>query len=227
MDGEATWASNLSTMQEITEALRLPSPAPRPQPIAFEGDVLWIGSWETNRLYGLDPQKWTVREETPAPGKPYGMTVLGDEIYVVVGLDDDDRYIFRFVPGHAFHDEAKIECPDRTGSHLAFDGDTLFLSQLANRRILALDGAGSELRSIALDRKPCGMTVVDGCFFLLTGDAEMDEIRLTKVDARGSTPIATDLAAVPFDARGLAYDGTRFWTNHRDNNEIVAFTVSP
>ncbi len=213
-------------MHKISESLRLPSPAPRAQPIAFQGDTLWIGSWDTHRLYGLDPHTWTVREEAPGPAKPYGMTVVGDELRVVLGLEDDDRYIVRFVPGHGFRDEGKIECPDRTGSQLAFDGDTLFLSQLADRRILALDGGGNELHTIPLERKPCGMTIVEGCFFLLTGDDEMDEIRLTKVDARGKRPVATDLAMVPFDARGLAYDGTRFWTNHRDSNEIVAFSAS-
>ena len=33
----------------------------------------------------------------------------------------------------------------------------------------------------------------------------------------------TDLARIPFAARALAYDGARFWTNHREANEIVAF----
>ena len=43
------------------------------------------------------------------------------------------------------------------------------------------------------------------------------------VDAHVETPEVAVLASVPFDARGLTYDGTRFWTSHRDNNEIVAF----
>ena len=32
-----------------------------------------------------------------------------------------------------------------------------------------------------------------------------------------------ELARVPFAARALAYDGSRFWTNHREANQIVAF----
>ena len=47
--------------------------------------------------------------------------------------------------------------------------------------------------------------------------------RLTRIDARGSSPVATDLAIVPFPGRALAFDGERFWTNHRDADQIVAF----
>lgn len=212
-------------MQEISELLRLPSPAPKPQPIAFDGDAIWIGAWGTQRLYAIDPQKWTVREEAPAPGRPFGMTVIGDELRVLLAIDDDDRYIYRFVPGHGFKTDGRIACPDLTGSHIAYDGDTLFLSQNANKRILAIDGSGTVLREIPLTRRPLGMTIVDGCFHLLLGDDENDDVRLTKLDARGENPVASELASVPFDARGLAYDGARFWTNHRDDNEIVAFSI--
>ena len=219
-----TYFSTEIHVKSIEEFLRLPSPAPRPQPLSSDGEVLWMGAWETQRLYAIDSAKWTVKDEAAAPGRMYGMTVTGDELRVVIGVDDDDRYIYRFIPGHGFKSE-RIACPDLTGSHLAFDGDTLFLSQLGNRRILALDGAGVVVREIPLDRKPCGMTIVDGCFYLLTGDDEMDNIELTKVDARGEQPVVTAVASVPFDARGLTHDGSRFWTSHRDNNEIVAFTA--
>lgn len=212
-------------MQEITELLRLPSPAPKPQPIAFDGDAIWIGAWGTQRLYAIDPQKWTVREEAPAPGRPFGMTVIGDELRVLLAIDDDDRYIYRFVPGHGFKTDGRIPCPELTGSHIAYDGDTLFLSQNANKRILAIDATGTVLREIPLTRRPLGMTIVEGCFHLLLGDEENENLKLTKIDARGENPVTTELAAVPFDARGLAYDGTRFWTNHRDQNEIVAFSI--
>lgn len=214
----------MNTLEHVEEVLRLPSPAPRVQPIAFDGERIWLGSWDTERLYEVDPDTWTLVDECEAPGKMYGAAVIGDELRFVVGRDNDDRYIYRFIPGHGFKNDA-LACPDFTGSQLAFDGDTLFLSQLGNKRILALDAQGAIVREIPLSRKPCGMTIVEGCFFLLTGDDDMDEIRLTKVDARGDAPIETDLAAVPFDARSLAYDGRRFWTCFRDGNEVVAFTA--
>ena len=72
-------------MKNVEEVLRLPSPAPRPQALAFDGEHLWMGSLETERLYAIDPRAWTVREEAEAPGKPYGATVVGDELRVLCG----------------------------------------------------------------------------------------------------------------------------------------------
>jgi len=217
----------MHTTNAITEFLRLPSPAPLPLGLAADGDTLWMASRETHRLYEIDRAKWTVRQESAAaPGGPFGLAMVGDELRVVVGIGekDFDRYIYRFVPGHGFKDD-RIACPDLTGAHVAFDGDTLFLSQASNRRILALDAQGAIVREIPLDRTPVGMAIADGCFYLITGDEEFENLEFWKVDARGENPAITVLATIPFDARGLTYDGTRFWTSHRDNNEIVAFSV--
>lgn len=213
-------------MKEITEERRLPSPAPKPLGLACDGPTLWMASRETHRLYAIDAATWTVRDEAQAPGGPFGMTVVGDEVRVVIGHDekDFDRYIYRFVPGHGFKND-RIACPDLTGSHLGFDGDVLFLSQASYRKILALDAQGSVTREIPLERVPLGMTIVDGRFHLLTSDDEFENMQLTIVDARGETPAVEAAASIPFDARGLAFDGTRFWASDRDNNEIVAFTL--
>ena len=213
-------------MTAINEALRLPAPGPEPLGLAFDGATLWIGSREAHRLYAVDPATWAVREEVVAPGAPFGIAVLGDELRVVLGFaeDDQDRYIYRFVSGHGFKND-RIECPDLSGAHLAFDGDTLFLSQAHNRRILALDGQGAVIREIPLDRAPIGMTIVNGAFHLVTGDKGLQHMELTRVDARGETPRVTTLASIPFTARGLAFDGSRFWTCDRGANEIVALTV--
>jgi hypothetical protein len=214
----------VETTHAIKELLRLPSPAPLPLGLASDGDTLWMASRETHRLYAIDTKKWTVGEEAQAPGGPFGMAMVGDELRVVLGFGekDYDRYIYRFIAGHGFKND-RIACPDLTGSHLAFDGDTLFLSQAAYRKILALDGQGDVIREVGLERKPVGMTIADGCFYLITGDEEFENLELWRVDAHNETPQVTVLASVPFDARGLTYDGTRFWTSHRDNNEIVCF----
>jgi len=214
----------MQTANAINELRRLPSPAPLPLGLAFSGDTLWMASRETHRLYAIDPNKWTVNEEAQAPGGPFGMTMVGDELRVIIGLGekDHDRYIYRFIPGHGFKSD-RIACPDLTGAHLAFDGDTLFLSQASYRKILALDGQGNILREIPLERPPLGMTIVEGCFFLIAGDSEFENLELWKVDAHTEAPVVSVLASIPFDARGLTYDGSRFWTSHRDNNEIVAF----
>jgi hypothetical protein len=152
------------------------------------------------------------------------MTFVGDEMRVVIGHGDKDfdRYIYRFIPGNGFKND-RLACPDLTGSHVAFDGDVLFLSQASYRKILALDGQGNVLHEIPVERTPLGMTIVDGRFHLVTADEEFENVQHNVVDARGEVPRFETLAAIPFDARGLTFDGTRFWTSDRDNNEIVAF----
>lgn len=211
-------------MKEISERRRLSAPAPKPLGLAFDGTALWMASRETHRLYAIDPATWTARDEGSAPGGPFGMTVVGSELRVVIGLgeNENDRYIYRFVPGHGFKTD-RIACPDLTGAHVAYDGDELFLSQAHYRKILALDSAGAAVREIALDRIPLGMTIVDGRFYVITSDEEFENLEFTEVDAREGTPRITALASIPFDARGLTYDGSQFWTSHRDENQIVAF----
>jgi hypothetical protein len=211
---------------DISEIQRFPAPGPEPLGLAFDGATLWIASREAHRLYAVDPATWTVGEEVQAPGAPFGIAVGRGEIRVVIGFgeDDDDRYIYRFVRGHGFKSD-RIECPDLSGAHVAFDGDTLYLSQAHNMKILALDDRGAVIREVRLERVPVGMIIVDDFFYLVTGGKNFKNLQLTKVDARGETPRVTQLASIPFTARGLAADGSRFWTADRDRNEIVAFAI--
>jgi hypothetical protein len=65
---------------------------------------------------------------------------------------------------------------------------------------------------------------VGGIIWLVTTDAEeTNDYWLTRVDPRPTIPQIEDVARVPFQARALAWDGEHFWTNHREQNEIVAF----
>ena len=214
-------------MHTITELMRLPSPAPRPQSLAFDGEYLWMGSIETSRLYAIDPIHWTVREETSAPGKPWGMTAMGDELRVICGEGtEDNRTIRRFVPGHGFKADGSIPCPDDTGSQLGYDGDRLYVSQWYNRRVLSLGAHGEVGSVIGAPHGICGQVIVGGVFYLLgTDDEGTDEYFITRVDARNGETKIEDVAHMPFPGRSLAYDGSRFWTNHRENHEIVAFTL--
>lgn len=211
----------------IQEVRRMPSPAPRPQSLAFDGELLWMGSLETCRLYAIDPVHWTVREEAQAPGKPYGIAVMGDELRVLCGEGSEDhRVIRRFVPGHGFRD-GSIPCPDDTGSQLAFDGDRLYVSQWYNRRILSLDAQGRVGTTIQTPHGICGQVIAHGAFYVLgTDEEERGDYFLTRIDARGALPEVEELGVVGFPGRALAYDGVRFWSNHRENHEIVAFTIA-
>jgi hypothetical protein len=213
-------------MQDVNETLRLPSPAPRPQSIAFDGEKLWMGSIETSRVYAIDPRQWRVVEEDRAPGKPWGMTVVGDELRVICGEGaDDDRFIRRLVPGHGFKTQDVIACPDYTGSQLSYDGMRLYVSQWYKKRILGIDERGNIVRTIDVPREICGQCYVDGTFYVLTtNDEHTNDYFLMKASVNGGQPRFEDVARVPFAARALAFDGSRFWTNHREQNEIVAFT---
>ena len=216
-----------TTLKTISEVMRMPSPAPRPQALAADGDILWMGSLETCRLYAIDIAHWTVREEAQAPGKPYGATVMGDELRVLLSEGDDDhRIVRRYIPGHGFKNEGSFTAPEDTGSQLAYDGDRLYVSQWYNRKILSLDANGNVGSVLEAPHGICGQVIVGGVFYVLgTDDEESGDYFLTRIDARSGTPQAEDLAHVPFQGRALAYDGSRFWSNHREKHEIVAFTI--
>jgi hypothetical protein len=212
------------TLSTIEELLRIPSPCPSAMGLACDGTDIWIGSFETNRIYGLNAQQGRVFEETVAPGRPFGLTVTGDALRVVVGEDEDDRYIRRYIMGKDFKSE-KIRCPEGTGSFLAYDGDRLYLSQRDNQCILELDESGRVLRTIPVPRQITGMVIVAGRFYLVTTESrEVDDHRLLCLDARKEQPEVHELASIPFVARSLGFDGSRLWTNDRDENQIVAFS---
>jgi len=210
-------------VKPIVEARRLASPAPLPQSLGFDGTRLWMGSRETSRLYSIDPNTWESRDEGTAPGIPWGLTVAGDQLFVCCGEPpDDDRFIHHFTPGHGFHASDRIAAPDNTGSYLGYDGDSLYLAQWYRKRILAIGRDGSVGTIVHAPRGVCGLVITNGCFYCVTTDDEEAGVYfLTKIDARGGA--TSDLGQIPFAARSLAFDGTHFWTNHRDANQIVAF----
>jgi hypothetical protein len=222
---EATRMTKTS-LGSIDELQRIPSPGPAPQALACDGTDIWVASAETFRLYGIRGNTGAVFEEAEAPGRPIGMTVTGDALRIVTSEHHDSRYIRRYVVGHGFKKES-LACPDDTGSFLAYDGDNLFLSQRFNQSILQIDMWGEVQRTIAAPRQICGMVIVNGCFFLMTTDGpdEPDDYRLLRLDARKPEPEVTELARVPFLARSLAWDGAKFWTSARRDNEIVAFAA--
>jgi hypothetical protein len=216
-------------VENVTEIFRLPSPAPRPQSLACDGTTLWMGSRETCRLYAIDRSTWVAHDEAQAPSVPWGMAVVGDELRVIYGEgDDDDRVVHRFIPGRGFQKHGSFRAPDGTGSHLGWDGDVLYVSQWYNRKIVGVDRDGTVLSTIDVPHGICGQVVVGGRFYLVTTDDEENgPYWLTRVDARGNEcgddPVCDDLAVIPFPARALAFDGERFWTNHREADQIVAF----
>ncbi len=212
-------------MKDIKELQRLDSPAPKPQSLAWDGATLWMGSRQTRRIYGINPVTWTVGWDTAAPGTPWGMAAVGGELRVLCGeTDDDNRIIRRCLPGHGFDSKFGIPCPDDAGSHLGWDGRNLHLSQWHPQKVLRLGAGGDVERVIDVPHGICGLVIVEGIIFLVTNDVEeSNDYWLTRVDPRPATPRIDDLVRIPFPARALTFDGTRFWTNHREQNQIVSF----
>jgi hypothetical protein len=212
-------------MKDIQEIQRLASPAPRPQSLAWDGAALWMGSLETKRIYAINPATWTVTWETVAPGSPWGMTAVGKELRVLCGeTADDTRIIRRCIPPRGFDADFRIPCPDGSGSQLGYDGERLHVSQWYPKKLITLGAKGEVERVIRVPRGICGQVFAGGLVFLVTTDAEeTNEYFLTRIDPRAADPRAEDIARIPFAARALAFDGTRFWTNHRAQNQIVSF----
>ena len=213
-----------SALTEIDQLLQIPAPCPGPLGLACDGPNLWVGCGETNRIFGMDARQGTVFEEAAAPAKPYGMCVTGDALRVIIATPEtDDRFIRRYIFGKDFKSEA-VACPDHTGSFLAYDGDSLFVSQRFDQRIVEIDLSGKALRTIQTPRQVTGLTVVGGRIYAVgTPDTKSKDYRLSRIDARGPQLEIVELAALPFVARSLAFDGTRFWTHDRDERKIVAF----
>ncbi len=213
-------------MQNVKEQVRRTSPGSRPQPLAFDGASLWMGSWDTDHIYQIDPKNGAVLQEIAAPGKPYGLAMLGNELRVVVSIGaDDDRYFYRFIPGTGFDLASKTACPDLTGSHLASDGELLYLAQMHYRRILIIGPDGSIQREVPLPSRIGGMGFRSGTLHVISADEEFENLHFATFNPQSEKPTITEVATMPFDARSLAFDGQVWWTSHREASQIVSFTV--
>ena len=217
-----------SAVPPLKELVRVPSPAALPQSLAFDGELLWIGSWETSRIYAISPKHGNVLEETAAPGKPVGSTVVGDELRFIVSEngDDDNRFIRRFIPGHGFKSHDAKPCPDDTGSFLAYDGRRLWLSQRYKKRVIELDAQLAPLRTIEVGEQILGFTFArDLMYFSTWLGKERGGCRIASLDPSVAAPSLRFVAAAPFVAVSLARDGDRLWTNDSKGGAVVAFEL--
>jgi len=222
-----TTPAGLSALEEI---VRIPSPTPAPQSLAHDGEHLWVGSWETQRVYAIVPSQARVVEETTAPGKPVGATVVGDELRFVCSENGaaDERFIRRFVPGHGFKSNGAVACPDDTGSFLAYDGERLWLSQRYNKRVLELDAQHAVARTVEVGEQILGMAWSGKGLYLSTWlGKDRGGCRIAYLEPRSEQPAPRYIATSPFVAVSLAWDGDRLWTNDHARNEIVAFHLPP
>lgn len=217
----------LAYMKSINEVRREPSPAGRPQGLAFLAGSLYLGSLDAGALYEIDAASWQVRAKIPAPGKPYGLAILGEAVRVVVSIGaDDDRYLYSFVPRKGFDEAGKIALPDLSGSHLASDGSRLYLLQMGKRQIVALDADGTASRIWPLPQRIAGIGFLNGALYGLAGDEEFEHLHFARIDLAGAQAVVSDVASISDEARSLTHDGRAWWTSYRDESQIGSFTIS-
>jgi hypothetical protein len=219
-----------SGMKEVADLKRYSSPTVTPQALAWDGKQLWMSSRDLGTLYRTELDGLKIVEEIDPPGVVWAGVATNDGWRFTIGKGlNDDRHVYRYTAADGF--EKLFSCPELTGSYLSFDGEDLYLSQWYKERILKMDDKGNIQGQMNVGAEICGHTFVDGLIYVLRGRENKDvpnqaeEWRIARLDPRKKSPAVEDLATIPFAARSLAFDGERFWSNHRAANETVAFAV--
>jgi hypothetical protein len=231
----------------ITDEKRFPSPTVTPQALAWDGKQLWLSSRDLGLLYKIDIERSKIVDELDPPGIVWAAVATNGAMHVTVGKGlNDDRYIYRYNGNGRF--EKLFACPDLTGSYLSYDGESLYLSQWYQQRILKLDTDGKVVRRIDVGAEICGHAFANGAIYVLRGTENVprpqyaggpptpDRFRsgakqgeeqwwIARLDPRDEKPEVVDLSKVPFAARSLTFDGKYFWSNHRAANETVRFSL--
>lgn len=231
----------------IKERKRIQSPTVTPQALAWDGKQLWISSRDLGFLYKLNAEGTKILEEVDPPGVVWGAVATNGAVHVTIGKGtNDDRYVYRYEAKKGF--TKLFACPDFAGSYLSCDGENLYMSQWYEQRIFKFDGKGNILRKIDIGGEICGHTFVDGMIYVLRGTENVprpqyasgpptperfrggakpgqEQWWIARLDPREQKPQIEDVAVVPFAARSLAFDGKKFWSNHRAANETVSFSL--
>jgi hypothetical protein len=210
-------------LQPIVELERLVFASREPHAIALDAQTAWISSRVTRCVDVMDRATWKKIGEIEPAGMPWGMTFDGGDVLMTCGEGkEDNRRIRRWRRGDFV--EGFLQCPDDTGSHLGISGGRILLGQWYNQKILVLRADGSIERSYETPHQICGVAVTNGAAYVLgTDEEEEGEYYVFRLDL--GTGAAADVAQVPFRARGLAWDGSRFWTNHREADRTIAFSL--
>ncbi len=211
--------------------IRYSSPLQGPQGLAWDGQSMWLTSAANGRLYALDPKTWNIQSEFVPPHQSLGVTYTGSDFRLILApaidepdLERDRRYVYSFAPDTAFSE--CFPCPAFSGSFLAYANGTLYLSQAWDKKLIELNEGGAPVREVQLQRRPVGMTIVDGAYYLATVDDDWIDGQLQRLSVDAAASSIETLRSFPFKPRSVAYDGERFWTADRNNHAIVSFTLA-
>ena len=189
--------------------------------LAFDGPRLWAGDWEASAILELD-ENLAIRTSHPAPGRVYGMTFAEDRLCAVIGrADSDDRSIHRYDPAQSAWDRLSMKCPDATGSHLAYDGGHLWLSQRYEKRVLQLHADGSVKHVIDLPWEVTGFTWRAATLWLNVRPEKGVSSLAALAPGAGMPDVVQSLGA---SLASLADDGTSFWSAELRGEHILKIT---
>ena len=211
----------------VVENRRFRAPAVTPQALAWHNGVLWLGSRDQKRVYGINVQTGQVIEENEAPGIPWAAISTGNELRFTIGEgSEDDRYIWTYTPGTGFSDRGRFACPDFTGSYLSYDGTKLHLSQWYKGRILTLEPNGEITGEIVVGAEISGHVYANGKLYVLRGtEKDGESWTIATVNSSEGKTEVRELATVPFACRSLTFDGENFWSNYRSASETISFSL--
>jgi hypothetical protein len=220
-----TGKKNLAKMlKPIVEVERYAATSPEPHSIGLDRTRAYVASRATRKIDIIDRASWKKVGELDPPGMPWGMTFSGGALVMTCGETDEDyRRIRRYVPDEGWA-KSFVGCPDDTGSHLALYGGRVLLGQWYNQKLLLIDHGGAVSRSYDTPHGVAGVAIVGEIAVVLgTDEEEHGEYYISRIDL--SNGASEDIATVPFRGRGLAFDGSRFWSNHREADGVVVFTL--
>ena len=211
------------SVKKIVEIERKPSSCEEPHAIATDGKIIWVSSRATRHVDVIDGAAWRKIDEIQPPTMAWGMAYGRGDLFMTCGDDDTaNRRILAYRDGNP--SRKPIDCPEGTGSHLSIDGERILLGQWYLKKIHMLSAAGDVIRTYDTPHEVCGVAAKDGEIYVLgTDDEDTTGYFISAIDL--ATGAAREVAAVSFRARGLAWDGASFWTNHREADQTVRFAL--
>jgi hypothetical protein len=177
--------------------------------LAWDGSKLWAGDHESRAVLELD-ENGGVKNTYAAPGLPYGFAFAGARLGVVIGHPETDNRTIRFfdISSRTWLDDS-IRCPDDTGSHLAWDGGHLWLSQRYNKVLLQLHPDGTVKHSIDVPQEITGFYWIGATVWLnLRVEKGVSEIAKRSPGATRPAPVER----IEGSLVSLTYDGQGLWT---------------
>ena len=202
-----------------------PKPSMATVGLAWDGTRLWTGDWEARSIASLD-SLGNLAASFVAPGRVYGLAFSDLTLHAVIGHpESDDRSIHSFDPATMAWAKRAIRCPDATGSHIAWDGGHLWLSQRYAKRLLQLHEDGTIKHVVELPWEVTGFTW-RGATAWLNVRVEKGRSSLATLAPGADRPDVVE--KFESSLASLADDGAGFWMSQlRGENMLRCVPSTP